>query len=128
MALTAAAVLRRAATDDLWARLVMRLVSRPTIYNRINGYLREDLAEGLEQGRFNTGSDDATLDQVTWILVMTIRRIAAGEGRSDTSVRAVERTLRTLGVPEDEALPLAKTAAKRVARARRASRRLGEGE
>jgi len=121
VALTAAAVLHRAATDDPWARLVMRLVSRPTIYNRINGFLRDDLAEGLAQGRFNTKPDDATLDQITGLLVMTIRRIAAGEAKSTTASRAVARCLRALGVPEDEAADLAKTAARMIVRKRRAS-------
>ena len=110
IALTAAAVLHRASTDTPWARLVLRLVNRPTVYNRINGYLREDLEEGLAQGRFDTGADDATLDQVTGLLVMTIRRIVAGEAKSDVRARAVERVLRALGVADAEAQDLAATA------------------
>ena len=110
VALTAAAVLRRASSDEPWARLVLRLVNRPTVYNRINGYLRDDLEEGRAQGRFDTGADDATLDQVTGLLVMTIRRVVAGEASSDAPGRAVARGLRALGISEREARELATTA------------------
>ncbi|MEM7413508.1 MAG: TetR/AcrR family transcriptional regulator [Myxococcota bacterium] len=110
VALTSAVILRRAATDTPWARLVLRLVNRPTVYNRINGYLREDLSEGLAEGRFDTGPDDATLDQTIGLLVMTIRRIVAGLADDDVSKRSIERGLRALGVSAPEARTLAAAA------------------
>jgi AcrR family transcriptional regulator len=106
-ALTSSRVLRRAAEDETWARVVLRLVNRPTVYEQIDLYLREDLGEGFAQARFDTGADDATVDQVTGLLAMTIRRMVAGDAQPDAPLRAVERGLRGLGVAEEEAAELA---------------------
>lgn len=103
-------VLRRAAEDRTWGRAVLRLVNRPGVHGRVARYLREDLAEGRARGRFDTGPDDATLDQVMGLLVMTIRRIVQGESHPDTGLRALERGLRALGVAGEEARALAATA------------------
>jgi AcrR family transcriptional regulator len=110
-ALATTRVLRRAAEDDTWARVMLRLASRPDSAVDLSRYLREDLAEGLARGRFDSGPEDATLDQVTGLIVMTIRRIAAGEARPDTPQRAVERGLRALGVAAAEAAEIAAEAA-----------------
>jgi AcrR family transcriptional regulator len=103
-------VLRRAVEDPTWGRVVLRLVDRPGVYGNIDRFLRGDLAAGLEQGRFDTGPDDATLDQVFGLLVMTLRRIVAGQARPDAPERAVERGLRALGVAPDEARTVAESA------------------
>jgi AcrR family transcriptional regulator len=103
-------VLRRAGEDATWGRVVMRLVDRPGVYGSVDRYLRDDLAEGLARGRFETGADDASIDQVTGLLVMTIRRIVEGEAGPDTALRAVERGLRALGVSPAEAGELAAAA------------------
>jgi AcrR family transcriptional regulator len=109
-ALTSSRVLRRAAEDETWARAVLRLVNRPTVYSRIDRYLREDLAAGFAEARFETGPDDATVDQVAGLLAMTIRRMVAGDAQPDAALRAVERGLRALGIRVEEAAELAATA------------------
>lgn len=108
-AIAASGLLLRATDDETWGRVVLRLAHQPATYERISHYLREDLAEGHALGRFDTGPDDATIDQVTGLLMMTIRRIVDGHARPDTALRAVERGLRALGVPREEASELAVT-------------------
>jgi hypothetical protein len=91
---------------------MLRLVSRPGPGVDFARYLREDIEEGFAQGRFDVGPDDATLDQVTGLVVMTIRRIVEGDAAPDTPERAVRRGLRALGVDETEAAQLAAEAAR----------------
>jgi AcrR family transcriptional regulator len=110
-ALATTRVLRRAAEDDTWARVMLRLASRPDSAVDLTRYLREDLVDGLAQGRFDSGPDDETLDQVAGLIVMTIRRIAAGAARPGASRRAVERGLRALGLAPAEAAEIAAEAA-----------------
>lgn len=110
-ALASGRVLRRAAEDPVWGRVVLRLLHRPVVRGGIDRYLREDLAEGFASGRFETGPDDATLDLVLGLLALSIRRIVEGEAAPDAPRRAVERGLRALGLPADEARTLAETAA-----------------
>ena len=100
-------VLRHAAEDDTWARVLLRLASRPGSRIDLSRHLREDLTEGFAQGRFEMGPDDATLDQVTGLIIMTIRRIVEGEAAPDAPRRAVERGLRALGVDKAESSRLA---------------------
>jgi AcrR family transcriptional regulator len=109
-AVSSGRVLRRAQRDSTWGRVVLRLVNRPSVHRNIDRYLREDLATGLEAGRFDTGPDDATLDQVVGLLLMTILRIVEGEARPDAPERAVERGLRALGIGPDEAREIAAAA------------------
>ncbi len=105
-----ARVLLRAEADATWARVMLRLVGRPGAGVELDRYLREDLAEGHAQGRFEAGPDDATLDQVGGLILMTIRRIVDGRARPDAAERAVERGLRALGLGEQEALEVAAVA------------------
>jgi AcrR family transcriptional regulator len=100
-------VLLRACEDDTWARVMLRLASRPGSGMDLSRYLREDLAEGFAKGRFDAGPDDATLDQVTGLIVMTIRRIVEGNATPDAPQQAVQRGLRALGVDEAESAELA---------------------
>lgn len=100
-------VLRRAAEDPSWGRVVLRLVNRPSVHRNIDRYLREDLAAGFAAGRFDTGPDDATLDQALGLLVMTIRRIVEGGAGPDAPRLAVERGLRALGLPPGDAREIA---------------------
>ena len=104
-------VLEHAQSDDTWARVVLRLAGRPGSTVDVSRYLREDLTEGLRRERFDVGPDDAALDQVTGLIVMTIRRIVEGKGAPDVVERAVARGLQALGIPADEALALAADAA-----------------
>ncbi len=104
-------VLSRAREDETWARVVLRLVSRPGSAVDLGRYLREDLEEGFARGRFDVGPDEATLDQVAGLVVMTIRRIVEGRAAPDAPQQAVRRGLRALGVEESEAARLAREAA-----------------
>ena len=100
-------VLHHASEDETWARVMLRLASRPGSGIDLSRYLREDLAEGFDRGRFDVGPEDAVLDQVTGLVMMTIRRIAEGHAAPDTPERAVQRGLRALGVEGEEAARLA---------------------
>jgi len=104
-------VLLRASKDETWARVMLRLASRPGSGVDLSRYLREDLAEGFAESRFDAGADDATLDQVTGLIVMTIRRFVEGNAAPDAPEQAVQRGLRALGVDEAEAAELAGEAA-----------------
>ena len=109
-ALATTRVLARASDEPTWARALLRLVSRPDSGVDLARYLREDLAEGQSLGRFDVGPDDAVLDQVVGLIVMTIRRIAEGQAAPDSVERAVERALRGVGLGETEAMELAREA------------------
>jgi AcrR family transcriptional regulator len=100
-------VLLHARADEAWARVLLRLVGRPGPGVDLARYLREDLAEGFAQGRFDAGPDDATLDQVTGLVVMTIRRMLEGQAAADAPQQAVACGLRTLGLHASEATALA---------------------
>ncbi len=104
-------VLQRAEEDDTWARVMLRLVSRPGSGLDLARYLREDLEDGFGRGRFDVGPDDATLDQVAGLVILTIRRIVEGNAAPDAPEQAVRRGLRALGVDEVEAARLAAEAA-----------------
>jgi AcrR family transcriptional regulator len=104
-------VLRHAVEDQTWARVMLRLASRPGSGIDLSRYLREDLEEGFAQGRFEVGPDDATHDQVTGLVMMTIRRIVEGHASPDVVQHAVQRGLRALGVSQAESVELAAGAA-----------------
>ncbi len=104
-------VLTLAQDDDTWARVILRLASRPGSSVDFSRYLREDLAEGLAQDRFAFGPDDTTLDQVTGLIIMTIRRIVEGDAAPDVPERAVQRGLQGLGVDASEAAEIVAEAA-----------------
>ncbi|MEM9177811.1 MAG: TetR/AcrR family transcriptional regulator [Myxococcota bacterium] len=103
-------VLAHAVADLTWARVVLRLVSRPGFEIDVARFLRADLDEGQAKGRFETGADDATLDQVTGLILMTIRRVVGGDPSPGTRVAAIQRALRGLGLEIDEARRLAEEA------------------
>ena len=104
-------MLQRASEDETWARVMLRLMSRPGSGVDMSRYLREDLEEGFALGRFDVGPDAATLDQVAGLIIMTIRRIVEGQARPDTPEQAVRRGLRALGVDDTESARLAIEAA-----------------
>ncbi len=104
-------MLRMARTDDTWARVMLRLVSRPGSGLDLSRYLREDLEEGHAEGRFSVGPDDAVLDQVVGLTVMTMRRFVDGRARPGAERDAVARGLEALGVESAEAQALAVAAA-----------------
>ncbi|MEM7411347.1 MAG: TetR/AcrR family transcriptional regulator [Myxococcota bacterium] len=116
-------VLLHAREDETWARVMLRLLGRPGSGIELARYLREDLADGAASGRFDfapepgrSGADgvlpdDATLDQVTGLVAMTIRRMVEGHAAPDAPEQAVQRGLRALGVDAREAAALAADAA-----------------
>lgn len=107
IAVTATRILQQVSADPQWGWLALRLVGRPGQPNHLNGHLRDDLVEGRTSGRFDRGADDTTLDQLTGLVVMTIRRMVAGEVGPDTIGRTVVRLLETVGIPEADAAELA---------------------
>jgi AcrR family transcriptional regulator len=101
-------VLSRAAEDPMWGRAVLRLVDRHRSYSRdIGGYLREDLAAGFDEGRFEFGPDEITLDVLLGLILMSIRRIIRGDAGPDHAEHVLERALAILGIAKDEARILA---------------------
>ena len=85
-----------------------RLLDRHRYYSRdIGGYLREDLAAGLDEERFEFGPDEITLDVVLGLILMSIHRIVRGDAGPDHAERLLERVLAILGVAKDEARTLA---------------------
>ncbi|MDJ0785324.1 MAG: helix-turn-helix domain-containing protein [Myxococcota bacterium] len=109
-AVASARVLKRAEEDPSWGRVVVRLVERPEVHDGVTQYLREDLAAGHASGRFETGPDDATLDQVMGLLWMTMRRMLNGKAGPETPRLALERALRALGVSSEEASSISREA------------------
>jgi AcrR family transcriptional regulator len=101
-------VLSRAAEDPTWGRAILRLLDRRRSYSSdIASYLREDLAAGFDEGRFEFGPDEITLDGVLGLIFMSVRRIVHGDARPDHAERVLERALATLGIAKDEARILA---------------------
>jgi len=99
--------LGRAMSDPTWGRTILRLSDhRRSSPGEMRRYLREDLATGFDQGRFVFGPDDVTLDFVTGLLLMTIRRIVRGEAGPGHVERVLARALRVLGIDEAEATSL----------------------
>ena len=106
-------ILRRAREDETWARVMIRLAGRPGTFLDLVRYLRDDLSEGHAQGRFEVGPEDAALDQVAGLIMMTMRRFIEGIARPDAEKHAVVRGLRALGVPQNEAEALVERAIER---------------
>jgi AcrR family transcriptional regulator len=101
-------VLSRAAEDPTWGRAVLRLLDRRRSYSRdIGGYLREDLAAGFDEGRFEFGPDEITLDVLLGLILMSVRRIVREDARPDHAERVLERALAILGIAKGEARTLA---------------------
>jgi AcrR family transcriptional regulator len=101
-------VLRRALEDPTWGRAILRLADHGRSSDReILRYMGEDLATGLEQGRFAFGPDDITVDLLTGFIGMAIRRIVRGDARPDHIERMLARALTTLGIAEEEAAEIA---------------------
>lgn len=101
-------VLRRAVEDPTWGRTILRLADhRRSTSRELQRYLREDLATGFEQGRFEFGPDELTLDFITGLMMMSIRRIVREEAWPGYVENVLERALRALGIDAGEAADLA---------------------
>lgn len=109
-ALATMGMLRHARRDEAWARVMLRLVSRTGSGLDLSRYLSEDLDEGHALGRFAVGAEDAALDQVAGLIVMTMRRVVDGRAAEGAEREAVERGLMALGVDAAEASVLAAAA------------------
>jgi AcrR family transcriptional regulator len=99
-------VLRRAATDPQWGRVLVRLSDPPRSSRRaLASHLRADLADGHAQGRFRWGDDEATLDLVVGTIMAAVRRLSWGRPRDEHPVAVVTRLLVALGLdPADAAV------------------------
>jgi AcrR family transcriptional regulator len=101
-------VLRRAAEDPTWGHAVLRLADHRRSFSRqMDSYLRADLASGFEVGRFEFGPDEVTLDVVSGLIMMTLRRIVRGDADPSHLTRVLERALAILGIAKEEASSLA---------------------
>jgi AcrR family transcriptional regulator len=100
-------VLNCAQDDPTWARVVLRLLDHRRSYSReVIRYLREDLTSGFDAGRFEYGADPVTLDALSGLILMSVRRIVRGDARSEHVEGVLERALAILGVAKDEARSL----------------------
>jgi len=105
-------VLRRARQDPTWGRAVLRLGDRPRSFSRqVRQYMRDDLASGFDQGRFAFGPDEITLDIITGLITMSMRRLVRGDAEPGHLERVLERALLLLGIARDEAADLVAGAA-----------------
>lgn len=103
-----ARVLMRAVHDPTWGRAVLRLGNhRRSPPYEMQRYLREDLSTGYAQGRFTFGADEITLDAVTGLILMSLRRIVRGELGAEHVERVLSRALTTLGVEPAESAMIA---------------------
>jgi AcrR family transcriptional regulator len=106
-----ARMLVSAATDPTRARALLRLeLPRALARQGASTYLREDLADGLAERRFEVGPDDAVVDLVAGALLMGVRRIVDGDAGPGYAESLLARLLRSLGVPAREVAPLARRA------------------
>jgi AcrR family transcriptional regulator len=105
-------VLKCATEDPTWGRAVLRLAgNRRSFPHEMHRYLGEDLATGFDQGRFEVGPDEITLDLITGLILMSIRRIVREDAGPDHAERVLTRALTTVGISKDEATILAANAA-----------------
>jgi AcrR family transcriptional regulator len=105
-----ARVLLHAAADPTHARALLRLEVPLALTKGASAYLREDLADGLTEGRFEVGPEDAVVDLVAGALLMGMRRIVDGEAAPGYVEALLARLLRSLGVGAVEVAPLAERA------------------
>lgn len=110
IAVSATRILQQCIEDPLLSHFVLRLVYRPGPTDQMTTYLRRDLIEGVEAGRFSRGPDHATLDMASGLLILTIRRLVAGDHQENFIAEMVERLLEAFGLPKEEARQIAKTA------------------
>ena len=105
-----ARLLVMAEVDPTWGRAFLQVAARPGSATDMLRHARSDLDRGHREGRFTLGPEPAALDQLTGLVMMTIRRIVEGRGDNGTVIAAVARGLESLGVTRAEALTLASTA------------------
>lgn len=100
-----------AEVDPTWGRAFLQVAARPGSAGDMLRHARADLERGHTEGRFTVGPEPAALDQLTGLVMMTIRRIVEGRGGPTTTADAVARGLASLGVEAAEAAVLAHHAA-----------------
>lgn len=110
-AVATAKVLRAGRAKPLWARAVLRLAEwgEPP-QEELAHYLRADLREGLEKGRFRFGDDPVTMDIVVGTIMATLRRMSATEGDAPCLALTTQRLLELLGLAQEEAEALSEQA------------------
>ncbi|MEM7286752.1 MAG: TetR/AcrR family transcriptional regulator [Actinomycetota bacterium] len=112
-----ARLLVMAEVDPTWGRAFLQVAARPGSAQDMLRHARADLERGHRERRFTIGPEPAALDQLSGLVVMTIRRMVEGRSDRGTIAAAVSRGLESLGRGRDEANALADTATER-ARAR----------
>lgn len=111
-----ARILVMAEVDPTWGRAFLQVATRPGAADDMLRHARADLDRGHRQGRFTVGPEPAALDQLTGLVMMTIRRIVERRSDDTTVVAAVTRGLEALGLAHDEASRLAEDTAQRARR------------
>ena len=106
-----ARLLVMAEVDPTWGRAFLQVAARPGSATDMLRHARADLERGHRERRFTVGPEPAALDQLTGLVVMTIRRIVENRGGPTTAADAVARGLAALGVDPVEAAALADAAA-----------------
>ncbi len=112
-----ARLLVMAEVDPTWGRAFLQVTARPGSADDMLRHASADLDRGHREGRFTVGPEPAALDQLSGLVMMTIRRIVENRGGPTTATDAVARGLASLGVEPAEATALA-AAATTNARAR----------
>ena len=106
-----ARLLVMAEVDPTWGRAFLQVAARPGSATDMLRHARSDLDRGHREGRFTVGPEPAALDQLTGLVMMTIRRIVEGRGGPTTAADAVARGLASLGVDAAESAALGHRAA-----------------
>lgn len=114
-AVATAQVLITAQAKPLWARAVLRLAEwgEPP-QEELAHYLRTDLREGFEGGRFRFGDDTITMDMIVGTLMATLRRMIATKGEAPPLSLTIKRLLEVLGLAPEDAEALSERACEAV--------------
>lgn len=104
-----------AQAKPLWARAVLRLAEwgEPP-QEELAYYLRTDLREGFEEGRFRFSDDIITMDMIVGTRMATLRRMIATNGEAPPLSLTIKRLLEVLGLAPEDAEALSERACEAV--------------
>lgn len=94
------------AQHPVWARVLLRLISRPALGETLFVHMRADLAAGRALGRFCGDAEELGADLVIGAFVMSLIHISADQWSSERAHRTTQRLLTLLGIAETEASQL----------------------
>jgi AcrR family transcriptional regulator len=92
--------LKKAMSDPLWARLVVRSVEAPAAIGRIRENLKADLAQAMAQGRLAMQDVELAADIVIGIWIQVTRGSLERRARPDLIRQSLDAVLRALAVPK----------------------------